>query len=98
MNIRMTYLKLSVSSLSGGSSSGNYLNTQPSVGEKSNCYSNLFQNLDLGLSLGGSVGVIPPSVNEGLQVPPVLHLGLVFSLKLLVSLRFSCIELGEVSG
>ena len=44
-----------------------------------------------------SISIISPSVNKGLKVLAILHLGLIFFPQIPIPLRFCGIELGKVS-
>lgn len=57
----------------------------------------LLQDFDLRLRLCSTIGVVTPSVNEGLQMLPVVHLSLVLLLEVPVALRLGRVELREVS-
>lgn len=48
----------------------------------------LLENFDFRLRLGSTVGVVAPSVDEGLQVFSVVHLRVVFLPKIAVTFRF----------
>ena len=92
-------LKVSVSSTSGGVSSGSYHSV---ISVSSNLpkekISDLLENLNFRLCLSCTVGIIPPSIDEGLQVLAVLHLSIVLLAEVPVSLRFGRIELSEIAG
>ena len=91
-------LKVSVSSTSGGVSSGSYhLVVSVSSNLPKENFSDLLENLNFRLCLSCTIGVIPPSINEGLQVFAVLHLCLVFFFEVPISFSLGRVELGEVS-
>ena len=60
-------------------------------------FSDLLENLNFRLCLSRTIGVIPPSINEGLQVFPILHVCFVFFFEFPISLSLGRVELGEVS-
>ena len=43
-----------------------------------------------------SIGIISPTIDEGLQMSAIFHLSFVLFLEILVSLRFCRVELSEV--
>jgi hypothetical protein len=57
----------------------------------------LFEDLDLGLGLSSPVGVVPPPVDERLQMLPVRELSFVLLLLGEQSVRLGRVELGEVA-
>lgn len=57
----------------------------------------LLQNLDLRLRLGSTVSIVPPAIDEGLEMFAVLHLCLILLLQVLVPLGLCGVELCKVS-
>lgn len=57
----------------------------------------LLENLDLRLCLSSTVGVVTPSVDEGLQVFAIVHLCVIFFAEVTVTFRFRGVELREIS-
>ena len=68
------------------------------VGSSDNHARYLFENFNFGLRLCSAVGVVPPSVDEGLKMLAVLHLCLVLFPKVTVAFCLGGVELCEVSG
>jgi hypothetical protein len=58
----------------------------------------LLENFDLGLCLCSTVGIIPPTVDECLQILAVHHLSFVFTLQVSLPFGFCRIKLGEIAN
>lgn len=91
-------LNVSVSSSSGGVSSGSYC-TASAVQYSVYAYTWTYflQYFDLRLCLRCTVGIVPPTVNEGLQMLAVLYLRIVLLPEVTITLGLRGIELREVA-